>query len=45
MLEHVYIFFKGFASGDLDNDAKALRMFSEAPGMELLLAQVRWNYC
>jgi aspartate aminotransferase len=30
---------QGFASGDLDEDAAALRMFSAVPGMELLLAQ------
>ncbi|GAX81276.1 hypothetical protein CEUSTIGMA_g8708.t1 [Chlamydomonas eustigma] len=31
--------YQGFASGDLDEDAASLRMFSAAPGMELLLAQ------
>lgn len=30
---------QGFASGDLDVDATALRLFSAVPGMELLLAQ------
>jgi len=38
---------QGFASGDLERDAQAIRLFADA-GMELLLAQVRcvlgfWN--
>ena len=31
---------QGFASGDLERDAQAIRLFADA-GMELLLAQVR----
>ncbi len=31
--------YQGFASGDLDRDAAALRLFADA-GCELLLAQV-----
>mmetsp|Transcript_26873 Transcript_26873/g.58642 ORF Transcript_26873/g.58642 Transcript_26873/m.58642 type:complete len:429 (+) Transcript_26873:165-1451(+) len=31
--------YQGFASGDLDQDAAAVRLFAATPGMELLLAQ------
>ncbi len=36
---------QGFASGDLERDGAAIRLFADA-GMEMLLAQVRcWSLC
>ena len=31
--------FQGFATGCLDKDAAAIRLFAASPGMEMLLAQ------
>lgn len=37
-----HLLLQGFASGDLERDAAAVRLFTDA-GLELLLSQVRHN--